>query len=153
MDKREYQREWVRRRREAWLREHGPCSTCGSSQDLEVDHIDPCEKVSHSVWSWSEARRAAELAKCRVLCRSCHIERHRSNKMKHGVSRYRKGGRRCETCCAAMRKSWTRRRDARNEREMWRETTAQEKRLALSFAANCTHSEHNGKLGGVGDVA
>jgi hypothetical protein len=40
---------------------------------MEVDHIDPALKVSHRVWSWSPPRRAAELAKCRVLCGVCHL--------------------------------------------------------------------------------
>ena len=62
---------WHRRRR-AWLAANGPCATCGSTERLEVDHKDPAPKVSHRIWSWSEVRRAAELAKCQVLCRKCH---------------------------------------------------------------------------------
>lgn len=40
--------------------------------NLEVDHIDPDQKISHKVWSWAKPRRDAELAKCQVLCNKCH---------------------------------------------------------------------------------
>jgi 5-methylcytosine-specific restriction endonuclease McrA len=71
----EYQRKWLAVRRTAWLAANGPCVTCGSVEDLQVDHRDPALKVDHKVWSWSEERRAAELAKCQVLCKQCHLEK------------------------------------------------------------------------------
>jgi 5-methylcytosine-specific restriction endonuclease McrA len=74
---REYNRLWVAKRRADWLAENGPCKNCGSWESLEVDHIDRTQKISHSVWSWSEARRLAELAKCQVLCHDCHLEKGR----------------------------------------------------------------------------
>lgn len=69
--RREYQRQWVAQNRAAWLAGK-TCAVCGSDQNLEVDHADPTSKLSHRVWSWSKARREAELAKCQVLCRGCH---------------------------------------------------------------------------------
>ncbi len=69
---RRHQRLWLRRRRAEWLTEHGPCRDCGSDKHLEVHHLDPSQKVSHRIWSWSKERREAELAKCIVLCRKCH---------------------------------------------------------------------------------
>jgi len=48
------------------------CVRCGTSEDLELDHIDRTTKVSNNVWSWASARREAELAKCQVLCHDCH---------------------------------------------------------------------------------
>lgn len=60
------------RRRAEWIVTHGPCVECESSEHLEVDHIDPLQKVSHCVWSWSEVKRNIELAKCQVLCYKCH---------------------------------------------------------------------------------
>lgn len=72
---REYQRRWLSERRREWLAENGPCVRCGSSENLQVDHIKPGTKVDHKVWSWSEARRKKELAKCQVLCRKCHIKK------------------------------------------------------------------------------
>lgn len=68
-----YQLRWVKNRRSAWLTQNGPCRDCGSDQNLELDHIDPSQRVSHRVWSWSEERRLAELSKCQVLCRVCHL--------------------------------------------------------------------------------
>lgn len=69
---REYQGRWLALRRAEWLAENGPCQQCGSTRQLQVDHKEPGEKLSHRIWSWSKERLAAELAKCQVLCRKCH---------------------------------------------------------------------------------
>jgi 5-methylcytosine-specific restriction endonuclease McrA len=69
----------MQRRRADWLTANGPCKKCGSWKDLEVDHVDPASKVSHRIWSWSDARRAIELAKCQVLCATCHNEKAQHN--------------------------------------------------------------------------
>src|SRR5579863_7150610 len=68
----------MKARRLTWLQENGPCANCGSWTDLEVDHKDPEQKITHRVWSWKESRRLEELAKCQVLCYNCHKEK--SNK-------------------------------------------------------------------------
>lgn len=81
---REYQRKWRADRRAAWLAGKS-CVDCDATNNLEIDHIDPRQKVHHCVWSWSRARREAELAKCRVLCRPCHARRHRSDKTHNTV--------------------------------------------------------------------
>lgn len=74
--KREYQLVWMNRRREAWLVEQGPCTQCGSWNKLEVDHVNPEEKVLNPAKLWSLSPnnpvRIAELAKCQVLCEACH---------------------------------------------------------------------------------
>lgn len=75
---REYQRKWLAGRRDAWL-EGKWCVRCGTSSDLQIDHIDPRRKVEHRIWSWSEDRRVAELEKCQVLCDTCHREKSSSN--------------------------------------------------------------------------
>lgn len=71
-----YNRDWMRKRRDAWIAEHGPCTVCASTENLEVDHVNPAEKVltPAKVWSLSPANpvRIAELAKCQVLCAKCH---------------------------------------------------------------------------------
>lgn len=59
-------------RREDWLAANGPCKRCGSSHNLEVDHVDPSTKVNHTVWSWRQSRMLRELQKCQVLCEECH---------------------------------------------------------------------------------
>lgn len=69
---REHQRKWLAARRASWFKAHGPCLSCSSWDRLELDHVDPAQKVAHNVWSWSEERRAIELAKCQVLCHGCH---------------------------------------------------------------------------------
>ena len=51
------------------------CVRCGSVDRLELDHIDASTKVSSNIWSWSPAKREAEIAKCQVLCRPHHIEK------------------------------------------------------------------------------
>jgi hypothetical protein len=100
---REYQRVWIARRRAEWFAGK-VCTRCGSSQDLELHHEDKGSKVSHRIWSWSQARRDAELAKCSPVCHDCHSSHHAAEKMRHGVSRY-KAGCRCEVCRAAVNAS------------------------------------------------
>jgi hypothetical protein len=70
-----YQLLWAQARRTAWIEANGPCKACGSDKDLQVDHKDRSTKVDHKVWSWREVRRIAELSKCQVLCKKCHINK------------------------------------------------------------------------------
>lgn len=60
-------------RREAEAQFGGKCQKCGSTIKLQFDHIDCKTKDSHKIWTWSPARRAAELAKCQLICEACHI--------------------------------------------------------------------------------
>ena len=100
--RRAYQREWMRKRREEWLGIHGPCVECGSWEKLEVDHKNRSEKVTNSVWSWSLKRRDVELAKCQVLCKSCHLKKtiRENTTWQHGVGLkgYNKYKCRCDLC-------------------------------------------------------
>lgn len=109
---RKYQREWCMKRRQAFLQGKS-CCQCGSTDHLEVDHIDPSQKISHRVWSWSATRREAELAKCQVLCHDCHLEKTRKEKsvlkdgspVTHGTyCMYKDHGCRCDECRAANAK-------------------------------------------------
>jgi hypothetical protein len=111
---RAYKREWHARRRREWM-EGKSCEWCRSSERLEIDHIDPELKASNRIWSWSKPRRDAELAKCRVLCYSCHKKRHQCG---HGTRRrYSVLGCRCVECRAANTRA---KRDYR-ERRLLRE--------------------------------
>jgi hypothetical protein len=117
--RKQYGRDWIRNRRDAWFRANGPCRKCGSWEDLELDHIDASQKVDHRLWSWSLARRTEELAKCQPLCHSCHesktIEENRSQAQCGTRARY-KTGCRCDACKRANREyfySWLRRRPAK----------------------------------------
>jgi len=80
----EWQVQWMRKRRENWLLENGPCAKCSLCINLEVDHIDPSEKEDHRIWSWSKERRDRELEKCQVLCHECHKEKTASEQRKIG---------------------------------------------------------------------
>ena len=64
---REYQRQWMADRRAEWFSGKS-CVDCGSTEALELDHVDPSIKIDHKVWSWSLERREAELAKCEARC-------------------------------------------------------------------------------------
>ena len=80
---REYQREWMRKRRESFF-EGKSCAICGSSEKLELDHIDRSTKLISptGLWSLSDSnpKKIAELAKCQVLCSECHLEKTISEK-------------------------------------------------------------------------
>lgn len=97
-----YMREWVANRRKTWLSDHGPCKRCGSWEDLTVDHIDPKNKISHKVWSWSTERMEIELAKCQVLCSSCHKKKTAAENaarfMDHGAAKWGRRGCKCLSC-------------------------------------------------------
>lgn len=76
------------------------CVDCGSVENLEIDHRDRSEKVSHRVWLWSVDKREAELRKCDIRCRNCHKNRHRIEERirpEHSRDGYRRGCR-CEEC-------------------------------------------------------
>jgi 5-methylcytosine-specific restriction endonuclease McrA len=77
---RNYQNAWMKRRRlRAIALLGGHCAECGSTENLQVDHVDPESKdpllralKTASFWSWAWHRIEAELAKCQVLCLPCH---------------------------------------------------------------------------------
>lgn len=99
------QRASAARNRAEWLAGKS-CARCGSMEQLEVDHIHPAEKVTHRVWSWSRARRLAELTKCQVLCKSCHQAKTKEDMgyADHGTRQYSLGCR-CTICRAAHTES------------------------------------------------
>ena len=81
---REYQNQWMRARRSAWIEANGPCVDCGSWENPEVDHVDPSSKSMHTanIWSRKKEVRDMELAKCVVRCKSCHIEKTKPEHLK-----------------------------------------------------------------------
>ena len=100
---REYMRNWMTKRRSDWIEANGPCVECGSRQDLEVDHIDPASKTMNTggIWSRTLAVREVELSLCQVLCRRCHREKTKRQRVaaKCGShSRYVVHGCRCRPC-------------------------------------------------------
>lgn len=100
---RAYSRKWIAARRAEYFKDK-VCAWCGLSVDLSLHHIDRTSKVSHKIWSWTEDRRLRELAKCVVLCRSCH-SKHHADEMKrwtHGLASTYKKGCRCSPCLHAQ---------------------------------------------------
>jgi hypothetical protein len=51
------------------------CVRCGSTDQLELDHVDQNTKANHRIWSWSVERRNAEITKCQILCHDCHVRK------------------------------------------------------------------------------
>lgn len=87
----------------------GRCAKCGSTHQLEFDHIDP-QTMSFRIGSyigWSREKLLPELRKCQLLCRSCHtkktnIENGRRFPIKHGTAGcYSNRKCRCDLCTVA----------------------------------------------------
>jgi hypothetical protein len=72
--RREYHRHWIKKRRDEFFADKS-CVQCGSLDRLELDHIDPAQKVDHKIWLWAKERREAEIVKCQVLCFDCHCKK------------------------------------------------------------------------------
>lgn len=74
--KRDYQNAWMQERRSAWIiSQGGKCIDCSSTENLEIDHVDPKTKEFQptSLWSRRKEIRDLELAKCVVRCHDCHL--------------------------------------------------------------------------------
>jgi len=88
----------------------GKCVKCGSTQDLQLDHINPETKkfVISQVWSANEEKFRAELSKCQPLCVTCHKAKTKIESSKpdnHGSYwQYKKYGCRCQACCDGFKK-------------------------------------------------
>ncbi len=63
-----------RRRVEALELLGGKCCRCGSTENLEFDHVDPKKKTTGSdqMMILGYARFRKELALCQLLCQTCH---------------------------------------------------------------------------------
>ena len=72
---RDYQKAWKRARKAEFLGS-ARCYNCGSTEDLQLHHLDPEQKQSHRIWSWSRERILTELSKCVILCYECHLAVH-----------------------------------------------------------------------------
>lgn len=75
--KRQYQRDWMRDRRLGWILANGPCVDCGTWDRLRCVRIDhqPGDRKTATLWGLRASRRALELARCIVVCDSCHNKR------------------------------------------------------------------------------
>ena len=67
----------ARNRAEAVEMLGGKCNhvDCNETENLHFDHVIRADKLDHRIWSWSRARRLAEIAKCQLLCEYHHVEK------------------------------------------------------------------------------
>ena len=92
----------------------GECSICGSTEQLEFDHIDWKTKTCEiaKIWSFKQEKFLKELSKCQLLCSACHSEKSSGDQREqmtghrepqHGkMHTYDKHGCRCDTCKKAF---------------------------------------------------
>lgn len=68
---------YKKRREEVIIKLGGECKNCHSVDNLELDHIDPKSKFNTiaRLSSASEVIFQAEVAKCQLLCRPCHMKK------------------------------------------------------------------------------
>jgi len=98
-----YMKNRYKERRDSALeRLGGCCAECGTKENLEVDHIAPSEKTfnlakkfSYSLEVWEK-----ELAKCQLLCTTCHKQKHSSTAVCGTPQKYWRGCR-CVDCTKA----------------------------------------------------
>lgn len=93
------------KRKQAVERLGGKCVDCGSTENLEFDHEDSETKAFDvaKIWSYKQERFEAELAKCVLRCKSCHIEKSRQfdwRRVDHGGGVSGKRGCKCDLCKA-----------------------------------------------------
>ena len=103
---REYQRKWIRGRRQHYLKKYGPCLFCESNDDLQIHHVDPDKpENTHLIWSLKPEKIEKELQGCVILCRKCHSTFHtlaKKRPLEHGTRYgYRGWGCRCPECLKA----------------------------------------------------
>lgn len=96
---------YARRREEAVAALGGKCVSCGTTENLEFDHIDPAGKdfAMARASAFSEKRWQAELAKCQLLCGDCHKAKHATQHPCGTVHRYWAGCK-CGPCKGANSK-------------------------------------------------
>ncbi len=83
----------------------GKCAQCGSTEQLEFDHVEPEDKSFNVAERWSIGLGSwhAETSKCQLLCRDCHQEKTlawHAQRAAHNRWRYQKHGCRCDECRA-----------------------------------------------------
>jgi hypothetical protein len=102
-EQKRFQREWRSARRAQWIADRGgACVECGSTERIEIDHIDPGEKECNPTFAWSRVDRDEELDKCQLLCHECHAKKtYVRREAEHGTRlSYQRRGCRCEACTA-----------------------------------------------------
>ena len=104
----------LRRRERYWSRKReaiqilgGQCVWCNSTEDLQLDHINPSTREYRfpHFYKCGDKVFYEEVNKCQLLCRSCHAKKSVSERGRkwgkgiHGnINNYKKHGCRCELC-------------------------------------------------------
>ena len=110
-----YMKQRYHKRREQAVKTlGGKCVRCGSTDDLQVDHIDRVKKTMKfaRMTGVSESKFLEELARCQLLCQECHttktVEEDLGRKRRtHGtVAMYQHGKCRCGACKKAKAADW-----------------------------------------------
>lgn len=90
----------------------GKCATCGATEDLQIDHIDPATKTLkiNKLWSVSRERYLKELRLCQLLCGVHHREKTaREQSVPHGGGKTGKKNCYCDLC-APLKRAYSRER-------------------------------------------
>jgi hypothetical protein len=118
--------KYVKRHREEWIAANGPCKKCGSREGLVAAYVDPSSTRMRAslIWQQSAGFRAAELAKCQVICGQCYLAtqaaERRTHAFRHGTRfMYKKHKCRCVEC-----RAWNAAR-SRQERDRARSSTTE----------------------------
>lgn len=91
----------------------GKCVVCGTTENLQFDHIDPSTKTIDigKLLNVSKAKSLAELKLCQLLCKTHHIEKGQregdQGQVPHGGGMTGKKNCRCELC-APLKAEWQR---------------------------------------------
>lgn len=102
----EYMREYMlkryhERRKQAVEILGGKCVVCGTTAQLEIDHIDRLTKTMDlgKLWSCAKKRYFEELKLCQLLCKAHHeIKSAKEASVEHGQGLTGKRNCRCEIC-------------------------------------------------------
>lgn len=124
--KKDYMRDYMRRRyhdrRQKVIQElGGKCVSCGSQNNLQLDHKDRKKKTMRmaDLHSVNDEQLQKELKNVQLLCKNCHDNKTReawdfgAPKPRHGTySMYQRHKCRCPKCVAAYRELYEKRRAA-----------------------------------------
>lgn len=89
-----YQREYQKNRARQWKayaveKLGGVCAKCGTTDSLEIDHVDWRSKANkyNNLWSIAKEKSEAELEKCQLLCTDHHKEKTVTDKAEQAAAK------------------------------------------------------------------
>lgn len=115
-DMKAYHRKyWKKRRQKIIDYLGGVCVKCGTTEDLQFDHIKPSDKTLDIKRNVTLESIKAEVDKCQLLCKTHHLEKTISEKKPytHGtIYAWMRVKCKCDTCAKAKR-VWYDKRNAK----------------------------------------